>query len=156
MMRALRNRSPFVLVTADDVRSVQGKAGGIALDWRCELDILVYCGGDHRGDMVLGRLDPDEAALADPGADQGVRKLFEDVFARLAGWAPIPQATRLNPVRGSWALVDAALSIWEWRFTTELVLASQPMPPRTRYTSARVDNQTASSPPAIIASEELP
>lgn len=156
MLRALRNRSPFVLVAADDVRSVQGKAGGISLDWRCELDIMVYCGGDHRSDMVAGRLDPDATALADAGADPGVRKLLEDVFRLLAGWAPIPSATRLNPTRGSWHLVDAALSIWEWTFSTELVLASQPMPPRARYTSARVDNQTATAPPAIIASEELP
>jgi hypothetical protein len=155
-LRALQNRAPFVLVAVDEIRSIVGKTGGTAQDWRCEIDIYVYCGGDHRGDMIAGRLDPDAAALGDPNADQGLRQLMEDVFSRLAGWAPINTSHRLNPVRGTWVLVDGALTIWEWHFSSELLLASQPLPPRARYTSLRVDNQTSGEPPAIIASEELP
>ena len=155
-MRALHNRAPFVLVAADDIRNVTGKTGGTTQDWRCELDMYVYCGSDHRSGMVLGRLDPDAAALEQPTADQGVRRFLEDVFARLAGWAPTTGTGRLNPVGGSWVLVEGALSVWEWLFKVEVILASQPLPPRTRYTSVRVDNQTATTPPAIIASEELP
>ncbi len=155
-MRALQNRAPFFLVATDDIRSVSGKVGGTAPDWRCDLDVFVYCGSDHHGDMVAGRLDPDETALAEPSADPGLRQMLEDVFFHLAGWAPTTASARMNPVRGSWTLVDGALSVWEWTFSTEVVLASQPLPPRTRITSVRVDNQTATTPPAIIASEELP
>ena len=155
-LRALQNRAPFVLVAADEIDRIEGKTGGTAQEWRCEMDIYVYCGSDHRGDMVAGRLDPDAAALADPSADPGLRQFLIDVFAPLAGWAPVSTGQRLNPVRGSWAMVDGAFTIWEWHFTCQVLLTSQPLPPRTRYTSLRVDNQTPDEPPAIIASEELP
>jgi hypothetical protein len=155
-IRALQNRAPFVLVAADEIGRIEGKTGGTTQEWRCELDIYVYCGTDHRAGMVAGRLDPDAAALADPNADPGLRQFLVDVFGRLAGWAPVSTGERLNPVRGTWALVDAAHTIWEWHLTTQLRLTSQPLPPRARYTTVRVDNQTPDDPPAIIASEELP
>lgn len=152
----MRANAPAIFTTVDAYRNFTGTAGGRVQSWKGDADLYVYCVTDYRGSLTAGRLDPDAAAAADATADQGLWRLVEDVFGRLAGWSPHGNTYRLNPVGGRFVVTDEAITVWEWQFSVGVVLASTPIPAPPVVTSAVVDNQTPDVPPAIITTEELP
>lgn len=152
----MRANAPAIFTTIDAYRNFTGTSGGRTQSWKGDADLYVYCATDHRGSLTEGRLDPDATADADPTADQGLWRLVEDVFGRLAGWSPQGNAYRLNPVGGRFVVIDEAITVWEWHFSASVVLDSTPIPAPPTVTSALVDNQTPDAPPVIITSEELP
>ena len=151
----MRGNAPAIFATVDAYRNFTGTAGRTQ-SWKGDADLCVYCATDYRGSLTAGRLDPDAVANADATADQGLWRLVEDVFGRLAGWSPQGNAYRLNPVGGRFVVTDEAITVWEWQFSVGVVLASTPIPAAPAVTSVLVDNQTPDAPTVIITTEELP
>jgi hypothetical protein len=152
----MRGNAPAIFTTVDAYRNFTGPAGGRTQSWKGDADLFVYCVTDYRGSLTAGRLDPDALAATEPTADQGLWRLIEDVFDRLAGWSPHGNAYRLNPVGGRFVVIDESITVWEWQFSVGVVLASTPIPAAPAVTSVLVDNQTPDAPPVIITTEELP
>jgi hypothetical protein len=152
----MSGNAPAIFVGVDAYRNFTGNTGGRAQSWQGDADLYVYCATDYRGSLTEGRLDPDDSADLDPTADQGMWRLVEDVFVRLAGWSPQSNVYRLNPAAGKFVVVDEAVTVWEWQFSVSVVLASNPLPSAPVVTSVRVDNHVPNDPAVIITTEDLP
>jgi len=125
VVQAIDALAPAVLIALG--RKRVEPTGTDGLEWRGELEVVVYAASSNARSYVDGRLAADVVAAADDTADPGIEVILQQIEERLLGQdLSIPTSVELREATEDETWTFSDITVWEQHYTMRVTLDINP------------------------------